>query len=159
MGSQCDTCLGTGVVDDAEPGDISFNTYPCPDCKGAKTMKLIIAGSRSFDDYDLLRNVITRMYPNPYMDIEQVVSGTARGADRVGEQFAERFGIELKRFPADWKRWGKSAGAIRNAEMAEYADALIAFWDGESKGTQHMIKVATKKGLEVSVINYKEKDE
>jgi len=97
------------------------------------------------------------MYPNPYMDIEQVVSGTARGADRVGEQFAERFGIELKRFPADWKRWGKSAGAIRNAEMAEYADALIAFWDGESKGTQHMIKVATKKGLEVSVINYKEK--
>lgn len=121
-------------------------------------MKLIIAGSREFDDYDLLRDVIIRTYPDPYLVIEEIVSGTARGADKLGERFASQFGIRLKQFPANWERWGKSAGYIRNADMAVYANALLAFWDGESKGTRHMIDTAIKKELTVNIINYKEKD-
>lgn len=100
-------------------------------------MKTIIAGSRAFDDFNALLGFLSVM--SPEWDIEEVVSGGARGADALGEQFAKLYNIPVKKFPADWDTYGKGAGFIRNSEMAKYADGLIAFWDGVSPGTKHMI--------------------
>lgn len=115
-------------------------------------MKVIIAGSRSFSDYQLLKENCKQILKSE-TDIE-IVSGTANGADKLGERFANEFGYSIKEFPADWKKFGKSAGYIRNSEMADYGDCLIAFWDGVSKGTKHMIDLAKKKNLKIYVINY-----
>ena len=82
----------------------------------------------------------------------QIVSGTARGVDQLGEEYAKRNDLAVKKFPADWDRFGKSAGYKRNKQMAEYANALVAFWDGRSRGTKHMIDLAKAAGLSVSVI-------
>ena len=76
------------------------------------------------------------------------MSGTARGVDRFGEQWAIENNVAIKRFPADWDTHGKRAGYLRNIQMDDYADALIAVWDGESRGTKHMIEEAKRKGLE-----------
>jgi hypothetical protein len=80
-----------------------------------------------------------------------VVSGCARGVDRNGEAYAAKHGIPVALFPADWANLGKKAGMVRNCEMADYADALIAIWDGKSSGTKHMIDTAKSKGLKVYV--------
>jgi len=77
----------------------------------------------------------------------EIVSGTARGADEMGERFAKEKGYALKQFPADWDTFGKSAGYRRNSQMADYADACVVFWDGKSRGTKHMIDLAEKTGL------------
>lgn len=116
--------------------------------------KVIIAGTRSFDDYELLQAKMDHLLSRR-CEVE-IVSGTARGADQLGERYAAARGFALKRFPADWDTYGKSAGYRRNAEMAEYADAAVVFWDGKSKGSKHMIDLARAKGLEVRVIVYKE---
>ena len=133
-----------------------------------RELRIIVAGSRDFKDYQLLRD--TLMDYLDFMDDKDVVdnpsqvkfiSGTAKGADTLGEQFAYTYEYDVKRFPADWNTYGKSAGYRRNAEMAKYASeaygVLIAFWDGKSKGTKHMIDLAKRYGLEVHVVNYKEK--
>ena len=112
-------------------------------------MRLIVAGSRDFVDYEYLSAVLDGV--STYVDTIEIVSGCARGADALGERFAEERGMEITRFPADWGTHGRAAGYIRNVEMADYADALIAFWDGKSRGTRHMIDIATKKALFVSV--------
>ena len=80
-----------------------------------------------------------------------VISGTASGADRLGEAWAAKSGVPCERFPADWNRHGKAAGPIRNEQMADHAEALIALWDGASRGTAHMINAANRKGLRVHV--------
>lgn len=72
----------------------------------------------------------------------------------MGEAFAEAEGLTVRRFPADWDLHGRSAGYIRNEQMAEYADGLIAFWDGSSRGTRHMINTAKKAGLHVRVFDF-----
>ena len=113
-------------------------------------MKVIIAGGRDFDDYNLLHQTCEKMLVRQ-TDVE-IVSGTARGADTLGEKYANEKGYPIKRFPANWNEYGKSAGYKRNSEMAEYADALIAFWDGKSKGTKHMIDLAKSNGLRVKVV-------
>ena len=87
-------------------------------------------------------------------EITAIISGTARGADRLGERYAKEFGIELSKKPADWDKYSKAAGYIRNTEMAKEADALIAFWDGNSRGTMRMIKIAKGKNLKIKVVNY-----
>lgn len=110
-------------------------------------MKTIIAGSRNFNDYDLLEAVLLK-----HSDITEIISGCARGADSLGEKFALEHSIPIKKFPADWNTYGKSAGYRRNEQMAYYGDRLIAFWDGQSKGTKHMIDLARKVGLEVEVV-------
>ena len=114
-------------------------------------MKLIVAGSRDFNDYGLLKTSIQENFQR--CEVEEIVSGIARGADTLGEQFAREYGIPIKQFPANWDLYGKSAGYRRNAEMANYADALIAFWNGESKGTMHMINLAKEKNLKVVIIS------
>jgi len=115
-------------------------------------MKVIIAGGRNFRDYDKLRESCDNILVNQ-KEIE-IVSGTAAGADTLGERYAQEKGYEVKKFPAQWDLYGKSAGYKRNQQMAEYADGLIAFWDGKSKGTKHMIDIANKMGLKVRVIRY-----
>jgi hypothetical protein len=115
-------------------------------------MKVIIAGSRNFNDYDKLFQVCTRTLLNKN-EIE-IVSGTANGADKLGEKFAIDNGYSLKKFPANWEKFGIKAGSKRNAEMGEYADGLIAFWDGKSKGTKNMIALAKRKKLRVRIVYF-----
>jgi len=115
-------------------------------------MKVIIAGGRNFNDYNKLRESCDNILVNQ-KDVE-IVSGTAAGADTLGERYAQEKGYEVKKFPAHWDLYGKSAGYKRNQQMAEYADGLIAFWDGKSKGTKHMIDIANKMGLKVRVVRY-----
>lgn len=115
-------------------------------------VKVIIAGSRGITDYKELNNALNKfLYEFPYSEITEIVSGGARGVDELGERLAFSCNIPLKRFPAPWKLLGKKAGYLRNVAMAEYADALLAIWDGESKGTKHMIDIATEKGLRVYI--------
>lgn len=86
-----------------------------------------------------------------------IISGGARGADSLAVRYAKDYGHNLKVMPADWDKHGKSAGYIRNSEMLKLCDGLIAFWDGESTGTGHMIEIARKAGKEVHVIRYNNK--
>ena len=116
-------------------------------------MKVIIAGSRLFNDYNLLKKHCDKILSNQ-IEVE-IVSGTANGADKLGERYAKEKGYPIKRFPANWSELGKKAGYIRNEQMAIYADSLIAFWDGESKGTKHMIELAKKHNLNTRTIQIK----
>ena len=99
-------------------------------------MKVVIAGSRHIKDRLGLVKAITQSG----FDITEVVSGTATGVDQMGEAWALAHDIKVKRFPADWTKHGNAAGPIRNADMAEYADAAIILWDSQSRGTLNMIK-------------------
>ena len=129
-----------------------------------KELRVIIAGSRGFNDYKLLKKsaieIITKKTMLP--DLTRIISGGARGADTLGERFANEMGLEISRFIPNWDGLGKGAGYVRNAEMAKFAveddnyGVLIAFWDGKSRGTKHMIDLANRYGLEVHVVNYRE---
>lgn len=115
-------------------------------------MKVIVAGGRDFDDYDLLENKMNVILTN-HTDVE-IVSGTARGADNLGEKYAKSKGFRIRRMPANWDKYGKAAGYRRNAEMAKYADACVCFWDGKSRGTKHMIDLAKKEGIKLRIVHY-----
>ena len=123
---------------------------------------MIIAGGRDFEsssDYLFRIDKILSKWAAPHGEIPmfkdlEMVTGTAKGADQIPYYYESWHGVPIKEFPANWDKFGKSAGYIRNAEMADYADALIAFWDGKSRGTKNMIDIATKKGLKVRVIRY-----
>jgi len=110
-------------------------------------MKTIIAGSRNIISFKIVKQVIE----DSEFVITKVVSGTARGVDRLGEEYAYNNNVPIKRFKPDWKTQGKRAGILRNIDMGNYADALIALWDGKSKGTKHMVDYATEKGLKIYV--------
>lgn len=111
-------------------------------------MRVIIAGSRDIVDPWALDNAIKAAG----FEITTVLSGTARGIDRMGERWAEYHKIPVERYPAQWNVYGKRlAGRIRNTQMAQAADALIAVWDGMSSGTAHMIKQAERLKLKVYV--------
>ncbi|HDV4621036.1 TPA: DUF2493 domain-containing protein [Bacillus anthracis] len=117
-------------------------------------MKIIVAGSRNFGDYEKLKAMLNKLFITlDKRDIE-IVSGTAQGADQLGELYAREYNIPVKQFPADWKTHGKKAGAKRNKEMAMYADACICFWDGSSHGTRNMIDIAKAYKLDLRVIRY-----
>jgi hypothetical protein len=115
-------------------------------------VRVIIAGSRSFQDYELLKSKCDKILQN-FEEVE-IVSGGCRGSDALGERLALESGFGLKLFPADWDKYRKSAGHIRNAQMADYADCLILFWDGISKGSEDMLALARKKDLKIRVIRY-----
>lgn len=110
-------------------------------------MKVIIAGSRSISDPKLIEEAIKQSG----FDITEVVCGMARGVDILGKVWADRNSIPVSNFEPDWDYHGLKAGFIRNQEMADYADGLIAVWDGISRGTKDMIDRATKKGLKVFI--------
>ena len=117
-------------------------------------IRLIIAGGRDFNNYDLLEKEASRFVSTLGNDEEiQIVSGGAKGVDSLGERFAREKGFGLILFPADWEKYGRAAGPKRNAQMADYATHLLSFWNGESKGTKSMISLAKKKKLEVKVVD------
>lgn len=120
---------------------------------------IIIAGSRDFNDYNIVKKSLKEfLVSKDTTDKPTIICGMARGADMVGYTLAKRCGLSLKEFPADWSL-GKRAGYIRNKEMAKYAHdngngVLLAFWDGKSKGTKHMIDLAKEYNLEIHIFNF-----
>lgn len=110
-------------------------------------MKTIIAGSRSINDI----TIVTKAIEESKFEITEIVCGEARGVDLCGANWALKNNIPIKYFPANWDQYHKAAGMIRNKEMGDYADALIAVWDGKSRGTRNMIEYAKAKGLRVSI--------
>ena len=122
-------------------------------------IKVIIAGSRNFYNYDTVEETVISFFMNhgfPKENIE-IISGGARGADKLGEQLAKSYRLKLTVFPAQWDTYGKAAGMIRNQEMANYAikdsdkAILFAFWDGQSRGTKGMIDIARRCEMEVII--------
>ena len=115
-------------------------------------MKIIIAGTRTFTNYQKLKQACDYLLQN--QNNIEIVSGACRGTDKLGERYAKERGYKLTQFLADWKRYGRAAGPKRNEKMANYADALIAFWDGGSKGTLNMIDLAKNNDLRVRISYY-----
>ena len=136
-------------------------------------MRIIVAGSRTFTDYEVVAGILDRVFGPDWATtkfgdstevLTEVVVGGARGVDTLADRWAREHDIPLKRFPADWNSYGKAAGMIRNRQMAEYAaqstdgpGALVAIWDGISLGTRHMIQTAKANGLLVEVHRPEEK--
>jgi hypothetical protein len=128
-------------------------------------MRIIIAGGRDFNNYELLKKKVSELIDGwrdfPDFKNPEIISGHAQGADSLGERFAKEFGYDLRVMTADWDKHGKSAGMIRNKEMATYAKqdpdycALIAFWDGKSKGTKNMIEIGRTMLNDVFIAKYK----
>ena len=117
--------------------------------------RVIIAGCRNFYNYVTLKERCEYYLQNKMKTHNVIiVSGHAPGADSLGEKFAADHNLKCELHPADWERHGRAAGPIRNEEMAEVSDALIAFWDGKSRGTRSMIEIARRKGLQVAVVRY-----
>ncbi len=110
-------------------------------------MRVIIAGSRTITDV----KIVYRAIKDSGFHIREVIAGGAKGPDRIAEQYAATKGLPCRVFKADWGRYGKMGGIIRNEQMAQVADALIAVWDGQSLGTQHMIREAQRVELKVYV--------
>lgn len=120
-----------------------------------ETRKLIVAGGRNFNDYETFKSALDQ-YIKDYKDTYtiEIVSGMARGADILAYQYAKENNLVCHEFPADWEKYSKAAGFIRNKQMAAFADALLAFWDGHSKGTSHMISLMIKLNKPTEVHEY-----
>lgn len=116
-------------------------------------MKLAIVGSRSFDDYNTMVKFINENYNID--DITHVVSGGAKGADKLGEQFAREFDKELIIFPADWKTYGRRAGFVRNVDIIKNCDECVCFWDGKSHGTKHDIDLCEEMNKDYKICFFK----
>jgi hypothetical protein len=120
-----------------------------------KRFRVVIAGSRSFSDYDSLKTICDKVLSNKSIDHQIViVSGMAIGADILGKRYGEERGYEVMEFPADWKTYGKRAGIIRNQQMLDHADAVICFWDSKSNGTKHMMTIAQMHSKPLRVIRF-----
>lgn len=133
-------------------------------------MRLIIAGGRDFNDINILVSCLNIVIAGVSKNSLEIVTGMAAGADMLGYEVAKHNGIIYKEFPAKWDdlnvpkckvitrrdgtQYNVLAGYNRNEEMADYADTLLAIWDGRSKGTKHMIDLAVNKGLIVYVYDY-----
>ena len=115
-------------------------------------MKVIIAGSRNITNYTEIEKAVT----NSGFYITEVISGGARGVDELAVHWAKAWNIPNTIIKAEWDKFGNPAGPIRNQKMAEIAEALIAIWDGESKGTLNMIETASKMKLKVHIHYYNE---
>ena len=120
-------------------------------------MKVIVAGGRDFKNYKLLKCTLDN-FQQEYGNITEVISGAAKGVDKLGEQYANENNIPIKRFVPDWEGLGKKAGHVRNRQMGDYAKEhngmLAAFWDKQSKGTKGMIDYAKNIGLKSVVVYY-----
>lgn len=113
-------------------------------------MRVLVCGGRDYEDRGHLEEVLAGW------NITTIIEGGSRGADRLAREYGEKHGIAVRTFPAAWDAYGRSAGHIRNAEMLSKGcpDQVIAFWDGESKGTGNMISQAEKAGVPVTVVVY-----
>jgi hypothetical protein len=122
-----------------------------------RMQRLAIVGSRSFDDYALLRSEVGRHCWNYFGtrdEPREIISGGASGADALAERYAKERGWPFRAFPADWKKWGKAAGILRNRDIVRAADMVIAFWDGISRGTAHTIETAKREAVPCHVIRF-----
>lgn len=120
-----------------------------------KEFKLIVAGGRDFNDAALMERVLIALADVDYADVSiSIVTGMAKGADYLGYAFAKANGVTLYRFHAEWDRLGRSAGFIRNKQMGDFSDGLLAFWDGKSRGTDNMIQYMQSLSKPVHIINY-----
>lgn len=108
-------------------------------------MKLAIVGSRTFDNYEMVKQVLKDL------NITEIVSGGAKGADTLAERYATENNISTTIFKPDWDKLGRAAGMIRNKQIVNYAEKVIAFWDGVSKGTKNSIDLAKRQGKLLSV--------
>lgn len=116
---------------------------------------IIIAGTRTFNEYPLLDVAVKNfIVENKIKRPVSIVCGMAQGADLLGKKFAENYNIPVIEMPADWETFGKSAGYIRNKEMAKISRYCICFWDKKSKGTKHMIDLAKEYNLILKVVEY-----
>lgn len=119
-------------------------------------IRLLICGSRNFNNYELLREKINLIISKIILKKNIViVSGGANGADSLGEKYAKENGFELKIYPADWEKNGKAAGHIRNKQMANFVTHCIAFWDGESPGTKNMLELCQQYKIITKLVYYK----
>ena len=117
--------------------------------------KLIVAGGRDFNDEQLLIIELMNLVDNELTnETVSIVSGMAKGADWLAYKFCMENQVKCYEFPADWDKYGKSAGFKRNDEMAKFSDGLLAFWDGESRGTKHMVYTMQSLGKPVWIVNY-----
>ena len=140
--------------------------YKCKEWDGQiQKRRVVMAGSRDFDDEEFFRNEVLEILEREGFtpaDIEDVC-GKCKGPDTFGERLTREYGGDVTDFLPDWNKRGKAAGPIRNEAMAKYASEgdepglLIAFWDGESRGTKSMIDYAKKYGLQVNVVQYNKK--
>ena len=112
--------------------------------------RVVVAGSRNFNDYERLSVELDKLLADKTN--VSIISGTANGADKMGEQYAHEHGLKVEQFPAEWDKYSKSAGPIRNMQMVQTADAVIAFWDNQSPGTRHIIDYARKSDVPCKVI-------
>jgi predicted Rossmann fold nucleotide-binding protein DprA/Smf involved in DNA uptake len=117
-------------------------------------MNLTIVGGRDFADVKLLEAVMSELTGSKKHKVDCIVLGGARGADSLGEDWATRNGIETKIFYPNWNKYGRSAGFKRNRLIVEYADAVLAFWDGKSRGTKNTIDIAKSMNKSVAVYTY-----
>lgn len=115
-----------------------------------KEFRLVVAGSRDFDNYTLLSAELDKLLVGK-TNIT-IVSGTARGADRLGERYAAEHNLRIERFPAEWEKYHKGAGPIRNMKMVQSADTVIVFWDNESSGTKNIIECARKQDIPYRIV-------
>ena len=118
-------------------------------------MKLAIVGSRTFDDYHFFQQSICKKFIIPYIGC--IVSGGAKGTDTLAEKFAHAHEIPTMIFLPEWDVYGKRAGFIRNEKIIKYADEVIAFWDGKSRGTKSSIDLAKKECKPMYIIYFEEK--
>lgn len=121
--------------------------------------RMIVAGGRDYSNQNVVNYYIDRVrYTCNYRGLNLViVCGMATGADTLGRNYAISNGLEVLEFPANWNKYGKSAGYLRNKEMASIADSAIVFWDGRSKGSKHMINIMHELGKPVVAISYEGK--
>ena len=120
-------------------------------------MRVIIAGGRDFTNVSVMAETLNNLQDVDHViEIEKLtlICGMARGADLTAYKLFKEVGLPVEMYPADWDQYGKQAGFIRNTQMAGVADMLIAFWDGQSRGTAHMIDTARKHNLNVLVFDY-----
>ena len=113
-------------------------------------IKIGVIGSRSFNDYELLKRVLDEYLGKVWV----VVSGGAKGADSLGEKWANENNIKTCIYKPDWDTYGKGAGMIRNKDIVEDSDIIIAFWDSLSRGTEHSINLAKKMDKEVRIVYF-----
>jgi predicted Rossmann fold nucleotide-binding protein DprA/Smf involved in DNA uptake len=111
-------------------------------------MKLAIVGSRTFNDYEVIKDVLKEF------KITEIVSGSAEGADALAERYAAENNIPVKIFKPDWVKHGHAAGQIRNEQIVVYADKVIAILDGISSGTRCSIDLATEQGKIMMIKRY-----
>lgn len=119
--------------------------------------KVIIAGGRDFTDYEYMSKELSKLLFNssPFDgDSITIISGMAKGADTLAIQYADEHQMTKILFPANWKKYPIIAGFLRNEDMLRIATHVIAFWDGKSSGTKHMIDIAEEKGIPVWIYKY-----